>query len=76
MRARQRFGAVLLPVAALALLGLTSPSEAGYSITNLGALGGDYVSSDAQGINDSGQVVGYSYGRVGQAHASCTATAR
>ena len=60
MRARQRFGAVLLPVAALALLGLTSPSEAGYSITNLGALGGDYVSSDAQGINDSGQVVGES----------------
>jgi len=32
-----------------------------YTITDLGTLGGDYVHSNAYGINNTGQVTGYSY---------------
>lgn len=40
-----------------------------YSLTDLGALGGDYVYSKALAINESGWVVGYSYTASGNQHA-------
>lgn len=52
---------LLLTACGLALLVLTTPASAGarYTLTNLGAIGGDEA-SHAYGINDAGQVVGYS----------------
>jgi len=45
---------------------LSSPN--GGALTDLGTLPGDY-SSIGRGVNDAGQVTGYSYPRVGPAHA-------
>ena len=41
-------------------------AEVRYTVTDLGTLGGDV--SDAQDINDSGQIVGYSYTTEGMFH--------
>ena len=66
---------VLLVAGAVALFGLglrtaepqTTPSTTSYAVQDLGTLGGS--SSYARGINDSGQVVGYSLLSDGAQHA-------
>src|SRR4051794_39982739 len=60
-------------VALLALTAIPGPADAvgqSYTVTGLGALGGDYARSSANDINDAGQIVGTSYTSAGEEHAA------
>jgi probable HAF family extracellular repeat protein len=66
---KMKRGVVTLTVAVLlSIVAATACRAAQYAITDLGVLPG-YTSSYARGMNDRGEVVGYSYSNSGMPHA-------